>query len=160
MKMILLTVLISLLNPTMSRAQNSNEIDFDVAGLNPYTNTTDTEIRQALGQPSRYFINQGELGEEREYQYGPQEMYDLFRYQDSTGCLEFTLETSAFTLFNGKICVGKNISKFHILTSGVLKKLSQNLYYFYPTGKLTEDYLEIHTNNNDKIIRIIFNSPI
>lgn len=109
MKMILLTVLISLLNPTMSRAQNLNEIGFDVAGLNPYTNTTDTEIRQALGQPSRYFINQSELGEEREYQYGPQEMYDLFRYQDSTGCLEFTLETSTFSLFEGKISVGKSI---------------------------------------------------
>lgn len=159
MKMILLTVLISLLNPTMSRAQNLNEIGFDVAGLNPYTNTTDTEIRQALGQPSRYFINQSELGEEREYQYGPQEMYDLFRYQDSTGCLEFTLETSTFSLFEGKISVGKSISDFQTLTGGLLKKQSQSLYFFYPAGELTEDYLEIHTNNN-KIIRIIFNSPI
>lgn len=159
MRTILLTVFISLLNSTISTAQDTKEIAIDVAGLNPYTNITDTEIRQALGQPTRFSINRSELGEEREYQYGPQEKYDLFRYQDSTGCLEFTLETSTFSLFEGRISVGKSISDFQTLTGGLLKKQSQSLYYFYPAGKLAEDYLEIHTNNNT-IIRIIFNSPI
>lgn len=70
MRTIIFILFISLLNLNLAMTQAQTESSFDVAGLNPYKSYTDKEIRMILGQPTRYFVNEDELGEVREYQFG------------------------------------------------------------------------------------------
>lgn len=148
---------ISLLNLTTAMSQTRHAISIDVAGINPYGNPTDQEIRKTLGKPTQYKVWEDELGGVREYKFGSQENYDLFRYNAFGESFEFILKTSTYSLFTGRIKVGNPISKFSTLEGGLLQKRSENIYYFYPSGVVAEDYLEIKTDNNSMIKIIHFN---
>ncbi len=159
MRTIIFILFISLLNLNLAMTQTQTESSFDVAGLNPYKSYTDKEIRMILGQPTRYFVNEDELGEVREYQFGSKENYDMFRYQGGSNVLEFVLETSTYSLFNNQIKIGKPLTIFSTLGSGLLKTQSSKLHYFYPSGKVAEDYLIIKTNADGIIVSIAFLPP-
>jgi hypothetical protein len=152
MKTTIFALFILLLNLTSIMSQTV----FDVSSLNPYKHYTDKEIRMTLGEPSRYFINEDELGEVREYQYGSKEKYDMFRCQEFAEVLEFVLETSTYFIFNNKIRVGDYVAKFSNIDNGILQKQSQCEYYFYLSKELKEEYLTIKTNSNGVIISISF----
>lgn len=159
MKTIIFAVLILLLNTTTVISQTGKSVSFDVAGLDPFSNPTDREVRQALGQPSQYSVSEDELGGVREYRYGSQEKYDLFRYNAYGETFEFELVTPAYSLFNGRIKVGGPVAGFSNLGGGLLQKEAQNLYYFYPLGIETETFLEIRTDSVGVILKILFFPP-
>lgn len=159
MKAIIFTMLILLLNMTTVMSQTGSSVSFDVAGLDPFSNPTDREVRQALGQPTQYSVSEDELGGVREYRYGSQEKYDFFRYDAYSESFEFELVTPAYSLFNGRIKVGSPVSAFSNLGGGLLQKQSQNLYRFYPLGVITETYLEIRSDDKGLIIKILFFPP-
>lgn len=160
MKRVAVIILILLANTMAVISQTSSSVSFDVAGLDPFSNPTDREVRQVLGQPTQYSVSEDELGGVREYRYGSQEKYDFFRYDAYSESFEFELVTPAYSLFNGRIKVGSPVSAFSNLEGGLLQKQSQNLYHFYPLGVITETYLEIRTDDNGlMIIKILFSPP-
>ena len=134
----------------MCFAQTNTVPQMDINGLIIGEHYTDAQMRAALGEPTRYRSQVSELGESRTYQYGPIDNYDLFRHSEMSGFNIFGVSTPKFTLFNGKLKVGDNISKVTQLgVVGRLEKKSPTEYYFYP--QYWDDPLVISVDANNVI---------
>ena len=126
----------------------------EVNGLILGNKYTDAQMKAALGEPTRAYSWNDEFGGGREYQYGPENEFDMFRYQTEWGFNSFSLSTSAFALFNGQLKVGDNLSKVSLLGFGTLTPKGTAMYYFYLPN--WDDPLIIHVNSGNIITSMQF----
>ncbi|MGL4909064.1 MAG: hypothetical protein ACRC3G_07000, partial [Bacteroidales bacterium] len=131
---------------------------FSVGGLELGVDYTDEQMREKLGTPTKYFIQNDELGGAREYQYGIYGNHDLFRWSGQDGFNAFALRTKKHALFDDKIRVGDKISIFNTLNFGRLTKKSSTLYYF--DFDRLDASLVITTNQEDVIMMLGFSIPM
>lgn len=157
MRKIILITAILFLNATINFAQTNRTLD--VNGLIINQTYTDTQMRVALGQPTRYDTWADEMGQGREYQYGNINDYSLFRYQPGHGGFtEFRLISPQFSIFNGLIKTGDNISKFSQLGDGVIANKGGGQYHFTLPG--WDDPLIINVNSNNTITSLSYSGSV
>lgn len=126
----------------------------EVNGLVIGNKYTDAQMKAALGEPTRAYSWNDEFGGGREYQYGPENEFDMFRYQAEWGFNSFSLSTSAFALFKGQLKVGDNLSKVSLLGFGTLTPKGTAMYYFYLPN--WDDPLIIRVNSGNIITSMQF----
>lgn len=140
---------------------------FDVQGLIPFEKYTDVQTRAKLGNnPLKMDTwNDGEVVG-REYEYGVNDTVNRFFFRTNQDEFSgFKLVDSTFSLFEGRLKVGYNISKVAQLGGGVLEYKETNtenkkIYYFYPVGEISEEYLEMKTNLSGIIEQIYYEPPM
>jgi hypothetical protein len=150
------------------KAVNPVPYTFDVQGLIVGNKYTDAEMRQKLGTPIDYKIWIDVVtGETRRYRFGTTQKYDEFKYNGDglNGFSEFTLVNTTYSVFEGHIKVGDNITKFNQLGGGlrVLNEIVDNnhkIYHFYPIGFVSEVFLVINTDNDGKITSMWAELPV
>ena len=149
------------------KAANPVPYTFDVQGLilgNKYTNTQ-TRVKLGNNPLKMETWDDGEVVG-REYRYGATINYNIFYFggeQDEFS--RFILVDSTYSIFEGHIKVGYNISKFGLLGGGLLmlKETDGNnnkSYEFYPIGNESEVFLTIKTDQYGKITSMWAELPV
>ena len=141
---------------------------FDVQGLIFGNKYTDAQTRAKLGKNPLSYKTwfDGEMTT-RTYQFGTEGKSNEIRFtnpeQDEFS--GFSLKDSTFSLFEGHLKVSDTIAKVSQLGGGLLvfnENLINNrkLYYFYPTGEMSELFLAIVTEVNGTIFALWAEPPI
>lgn len=154
----------------MSFSMASNPIPYtlDVQGLLLGEKYTDAQTRAKLGNnPLRMKTSFDGESTNRTYHYGTENKYNeiWFRSMNQDELTGFYLADSTFSIFEGHLKVGYNISRISQLGGGLLEfqetdSLNKKLYYFYPYGVDTETYLEILSDSSGVIECLWMEQPI
>ncbi len=160
MKTVKLILVITLMSVLQLNAQNVPTLDIN--GLEVGGSYTDAQMRAALGGNVHYYQSDSDsiFGEWRTYHIGDDQGYDVFRYSDQNGFNSFVLKTPNYTIYNGRLKVGDDISKANF-SWGVFESKGSNKYRFSPmSGGVSVGYwLDIYTNSANKIERIVLFVP-
>lgn len=115
MKKIQFLLLTAIINLSAFAQTDTMPYQLDVNGLYPFKIYTDTQMRSALGEPTRVDINYlGTNYETRWYMYNygndPYD-HDSFSHEVEYGGLTgFTIDSSRFKIFGGRVKVGDSLS--------------------------------------------------
>lgn len=153
---------------TICLAANPVPYTFDLQGLIPFEKYTDVQTRAKLGNNPLHMTTRfdGETTT-RTYRYGTETKYNQiwFRSIHQDEFRGFKLVDSTLSLFEGRLKVGNNISKVAQLGGGLLEYKETNsenkkIYYFYPVGEISEEFLEMRTNLSGIIEQIYYEPPM
>ncbi len=158
MKKLILTLLAAFcaLNISSIQAQEM-KIELDVNGLKIDNQYSNEQFKAALGEPTRIYTWGDKFESGFEYHYMEGDSINRFKCQQGIGFCEFSITSSKFVLFGGRLRVGDNITKIAQLGIGTPFREKDNVYYL---GYKNEVMLNIYTDNNGKIIKFYYYAAV
>ncbi len=162
MKTIKLILAIAFMNALHLNAQEIPSLNINGLEVGEYY--TDAQVRAALGVNPLFFLlddSDSFTGDYSVYRYGTNSLYDSFRFLEDGGFSSFSLSRTNYTLYDGRLKVGDDISKIYTFDWGVAEYKGPNKYRFthlYYEIKV-DCWLDIYVDSMDKIIKIVFINP-